>query len=88
MAQLDQNIIKSLDDSAMARVYHRKRNPAPNSAATFTERLALWLFKATAIANFGLIMFCIGYWSTLYSDGLLFEIPGLVSYWVDFGGAQ
>ena len=84
----EQTIIKSLDDSAMARVYHRKRNPAPNSAATFTERLALVLVKLTGILYFGFLCFCVGYFSTLYFDGLLFEIPGLVSYWVDFGGAQ
>ena len=87
MTQLDQNIIKGLDDQVIARVYNRKRQ-ATHKAATFTQTIALWLFKATAIANFGLIMFCLGYFSTLYSDGLLFEIPGLVSYWVDFGGAQ
>ena len=84
---LEQNIIKGLDDAAIARVYTRKRQ-ATHKAATITERLALWLFKATAIANFGLIMFCLGYFSTIYSDGLLLEVPGLVSYWVDFGGSQ
>jgi len=84
---LEQNIIKGLDDAAIARVYNRKRK-ATHKAATITQTIALWLFKATAIANFGLIMFCLGYWSTLYSDGLLFEIPGVLSYWVDFGGAQ
>ena len=83
----EQTIIKGLDDAAMARVYHRKRK-ATHKAATITQTLALWLFKATALANFGLIMFCFGYFSTLYSDGLLLEIPGFVSYWVDFGGSQ
>ncbi len=83
----EQTIIKGLDDAAMARVYHRKRQ-ATYKAATFTERLAMILFKATALANFGLIMFCFGYFSTLYSDGWLIEIPGLVSYWIDFGGSQ
>ena len=87
MTQLDQNIIKGLDDQVIARVYNRKRK-ATHKAATITQTLALWLFKATALANFGLIMFCLGYFSTLYSDGLLFEVPGLVSYWVDFGGSQ
>ena len=83
----EQNIIKGLDDAAIARVYTRKRK-ATHKAATITQTLALWLFKATALANFGLIMFCLGYFSTLYSEGLLFEVPGLVSYWVDFGGSQ
>ena len=87
MTQLDQNIIKGLDDAAIARVYTRKRK-ATHKAATFTERFAMTLFKVTALANFGLIMFCLGYFSTLYSDGWLIEIPGLVSYWVDFGGDQ
>jgi len=87
MTQLEQNIIKGLDDQVIARVYNRKRK-AVNKAATVTERLALWLFKATALANFGLIMFCLGYFSTLYSDGWLSEIPVIVSYWIDFGGSQ
>jgi len=83
----EQTIIKSLDDSAMARVYHRKRK-AVNKAATITERLAFVLAKLTGILYFGFLCFCLGYFSTLYFDGLLFEIPGLVSYWVDFGGKQ
>ena len=84
---LEQNIIKGLDDAAIARVYHRKRK-ATHKAATFMERLATVLVKATAILYFGFVCFCIGYFSTLYSDGWLIEIPGLVSYWVDFGGSQ
>ena len=87
MTQLDQNIIKGLDDAAIARVYHSKRQ-ATHKAATFTERLALLLVKVTALLYFGFVCFCIGYFSTLYSDGWLIEIPGLVSYWVDFGGDQ
>ena len=87
MSQLEQNIIKGLDDQAIARVYHRKRNPAPTTP-TFMERLALVLVKFTAILYFGFVCFCMGYFSTIYSDGILFEIPGLVSYWVDFGGSQ
>ena len=83
----DQTIIKGLDDSAMARVYTRKRQ-ATNATATLMERLATVLVKATAILYFGFVCFCIGYFSTLYSDGWLIEIPGLVSYWVDFGGTQ
>jgi hypothetical protein len=75
MTQLDQNILQGLDNQALA-------------SPPFSQRLALWLFKVTALANFGLIMFCLGYFSTLYSDGWLIEIPGLVSYWIDFGGAQ
>jgi hypothetical protein len=84
---LEQNIIKGLDDAAIARVYHRKRNPAPTTP-TLMERLATVLLKATAILYFGFVCFCIGYVSTLYSDGLLIEIPGLLSYWIDFGGSQ
>lgn len=83
----EQTIIKGLDDAAIARVYHRKRQ-ATHKAATFTERLALLLVKVTALLYFGFVCFCIGYFSTLYSDGWLIEIPGLVSYWVDFGGDQ
>ena len=84
---LEQNIIKGLEDQAIARVYHRKRNPAPTTPI-FMERLALVLVKLTAILYFGFACFCVGYFSTIYSDGILFEIPGFVSYWVDFGGQQ
>jgi hypothetical protein len=87
MSQLEQNIIKGLDDQVIARVYNRKRK-AVNKAATITERLAVILAKLTGILYFGFLCFCLGYFSTLYFDGLLFEIPGLLSYWVDFGSAQ
>ena len=83
----EQTLIKGLDDAAIARVYHRKRNPAPTTP-TLMERLALVLIKLTGILYFGFLCFCVGYFSTLYFDGLLFEIPGLVSYWIDFGGQQ
>jgi len=83
----EQTIIKGLDDAAIARVYNRKRQ-ATHKAATITERLALVLVKVTALLYFGFVCFCIGYFSTLYSDGLLIEIPGLLSYWIDFGGSQ
>jgi len=83
----EQTIIKGLDDAAMARVYHRKRQ-ATRKAATITERLALVLAKLTGLLYFGFLCFCVGYFSTLYFDGLLFEIPGLVSYWIEFGGSQ
>jgi hypothetical protein len=52
------------------------------------ERLALVLVKLVAILYFGFFCFCVGYFTTIYSDGILFEINGLVSYWIDFGGAQ
>ena len=87
MTQLEQNIIKGLDDQVIARVYNRKRK-AVNKAATITERLALVLAKLTGILYFGFLCFCLGYFSTIYSDGLLFEIPGLLSYWIDFGRTQ
>lgn len=83
----EQNIIKGLDDAAMARVYHRKRQ-ATHKAATITERLALVLAKLTGLLYFGFLCFCVGYFSTLYFDGLLIEIPGLLSYWIDFGRTQ
>ena len=87
MTQLEQNIIKGLDDQVIARVYNRKRKGA-HKAATITERLALVLAKLTGLLYFGFLCFCMGYFSTIYSDGILFEIPGLVSYWIDFGGSQ
>ena len=87
MAQLDQNIIKGLDDQVIARVYNRKRK-AVNKAATITERLAVVLAKLTGILYFGFLCFCMGYFSTIYSDGILIEIPSVLSYWIDFGGSQ
>ena len=83
----EQTLIKGLEDAAMARVYHRKRNPAPTTP-TLMERLATVLVKATAILYFGFVCFCVGYFSTIYSDGILIEIPSVLSYWIDFGGAQ
>ena len=83
----EQTIIKGLDDAAIARVYHRKRNPAPTTP-TLMERLARVLVKVTALLYFGFVCFCIGYFSTIYSDGILIEIPSVLSYWVDFGGSQ
>ena len=87
MTQLDQNIIKGLDDAAIARVYTRKRKGAPK-AATITASLAVILATLTGILYFGFLCFCLGYFSTLYFDGWLIEIPGYFSYWVDFGRTQ
>ena len=85
---LEQNIIQGLDDAAIARVYNRKRNPAPTTP-TFMERLASFLVKLTAILYFGFFCFCMGYFTTIYSDGILFEIVSLdFAYWIDFGGQQ
>ena len=61
---------------------------AAPTTTTFLERLASFLVKFTAILYFGFVCFCMGYFITIYSDGILFEVPGLVSYWVDFGGSQ
>ena len=83
----EQTIIKGLDDAAIARVYHRKRQ-ATHKAATVTQRLAIVLAKLTGILYFGFVCFCIGYFSTIYSDGILIEIPSVLSYWIDFGGSQ
>ena len=83
----EQTIIKGLDDAAIARVYHRKRQ-ATHKAVTVTQRLALVLAKLTGILYFGFFCFCIGYFSTIYSDGILIEIPSVLSYWIDFGGEQ
>jgi hypothetical protein len=84
---LEQNIIKGLDDAAIARVYHRKRQTT-HKAATITERLAIVLAKLTGLLYFGFLCFCVGYFSTLYFDGWLIEIPGSFSYWIDFGRSQ
>ena len=87
MTQLEQNIIKGLDDQVIARVYNRKRKAAPTTP-TLMERLARVLVKVTALLYFGFVCFCIGYFSTIYSDGILIEIPSVLSYWIDFGGSQ
>ena len=84
---LEQNIIKGLDDAAIARVYTRKRK-ATHKAATFMERLATVLAKITGLLYFGFLCFCVGYFSTLYFDDWLIEIPGYFSYWIDFGRTQ
>ena len=83
----EQTIIKGLDDAAIARVYHRKRQ-ATHKAATFMERLAIVLAKITGLLYFGFLCFCVGYFSTLYFDGWLIEIPGYFSYWIDFVRTQ
>jgi hypothetical protein len=44
--------------------------------------------KLTLLAYFGLTMFALGQFTTIYSDGILFEIEGFAAYWFDFGGAE
>tara|TARA_R110000796_G_scaffold126813_1_gene241871 strand:- start:217 stop:417 length:201 start_codon:yes stop_codon:yes gene_type:complete len=46
------------------------------------------LGRLTLLAYFGITCFALGQWVTIFSDGILFEISGFVSYWVDFGGAE
>ena len=46
------------------------------------------LGKLTLLAYFGLTCFALGQFTTIYSDGILFEVSGFASYWVDFGGAE
>jgi hypothetical protein len=46
------------------------------------------LGKLTLLAYFGLTMFALGQFTTIYSDGILFEIEGLAGYWLDFGGMR
>ena len=46
------------------------------------------LGKLTLLAYFGLTCFALGQFTTIYSDGILFEIEGLVGYWLDFGGME
>ena len=46
------------------------------------------LGRLTLLAYFGFTCFFLGQWTTIYSDGILFEISGFASYWIDFGGAE
>tara|TARA_R110000803_G_scaffold57325_1_gene115205 strand:+ start:238 stop:474 length:237 start_codon:yes stop_codon:yes gene_type:complete len=46
------------------------------------------LAKLALLAYFALTMFALGQFTTIYSDGILFEVSGFASYWVDFGGAE
>ena len=46
------------------------------------------LGKLTLLAYFGLTCFALGQFTTIYSDGILFEIEGLAGYWLDFGGMK
>ena len=46
------------------------------------------LGRLTLLAYFGITCFALGQWVTIFSDGILFEISGFASYWVDFGGAE
>ena len=46
------------------------------------------LAKLTLLAYFGLTCFALGQFTTIYSDGILFEIEGLAGYWLDFGGVE
>ena len=46
------------------------------------------LGKLTLLAYFGLVCFALGQFTTIYSDGILFEIQGFAAYWLDFGGTE
>ena len=46
------------------------------------------LGKLTLLAYFGLTCFALGQFTTIYSDGILFEVQGFAAYWLDFGGAE
>jgi len=46
------------------------------------------LAKLTLLAYFGITFFVLGQLTTIYSDGILFEIPGFAGYWLDFGGVK
>ena len=50
------------------------------------ERLAMVALKAALYGYLTLTIFALGYFTTFYSDGILFEIEGIASYWIDFGG--
>lgn len=77
----NQQMIKALGDFNTSRVYWRKRQ-------TPRKPLLGRLGKLTLLAYFGLVCFALGQWVTIFSDGILFEISGFASYWVDFGGAE
>ena len=46
------------------------------------------LGRLTLLCYFGLTCFALGQFTTIYSDGILFEVQGLAGYWLDFGGME
>jgi len=56
------------------------------STRTFRERLTILCAKVALYGYLALTIFALGYFTTIYSDGILFEIDGIISYWIDFGG--
>ena len=81
MTNSNEQMTKALGDFNTSRVYWRKRQ---NPRKPFLGRLG----KLTLLAYFGLTCFALGQFTTIYSDGILFEIEGLAGYWLDFGGAE
>jgi hypothetical protein len=63
--------------------------PIYNRAAKSPRKPLLGtLGKLTLLAYFGLTCFALGQFTTIYSDGILFEIEGLAGFWLGFGGMK
>mgnify|MGYP003676723569 FL=1 len=74
----NEQMIKALEDFDISNICKPRK--------TFTERLAMLALKGALYGYLILTVFAIGMFTTIYSDGILFEIDGIVSYWIDFGG--
>ena len=46
------------------------------------------LGKLVLLAYFAFTCFALGQFTTIYSDGILFEIEGFAGYWLDLGGME
>ena len=44
--------------------------------------------KLVLLAYFAFTCFALGQLTTIYSDGILFEIEGFAGYWLDLGGME
>jgi len=61
--------------------YYRQTKPTRQPLLNTCGKLVL-------LAYFALTMFALGQFTTIYSDGILFEIEGFAGYWLDFGGIE
>ena len=75
----NEQMIKALEDFDLSSL-------VPKPRKTFTERLAMLALKGALYGYLIVTVFALGMFTTIYSDGILFEIDGIVSYWFDFGG--
>ena len=74
----NEQMIKALEEFDISHICKPRK--------TFTERLAMLALKGALYGYLIVTVFALGMFTTIYSDGILFEIDGIVSYWFDFGG--